>query len=103
MIKKFYRERKEMKTMNVTKEVLNECKKYKDTIMDTVEGILKEKEIKYEVDSKGFGIFVEENEDTLLDMIVDSTGISKTVIKILLLFIPAPNNTKMCLVRLNYK
>lgn len=89
--------------MNVTKEVLNECKNYKDTIMDTVESVLKEKEIKYEIDDRGYGIFVEENEDTLLDTIVNSTGVSKTVIKILLSFIPAPNNNNMCLVRLNYK
>ncbi len=89
--------------MNVTKEVLNECKNYKDTIMDSVESVLKEKKIKYEIDDKGFGIFVEENEDILLDTIVNNTGISKTVIKILLSFIPSPNNDKLCLVRLNYK
>lgn len=89
--------------MNVTKEVLNECKNYKDTIMDSVESVLKEKKIKYEIDNKGFGIFVEENEDILLDTIVNNTGISKTVIKILLSFIPSPNNDKLCLVRLNYK
>ena len=89
--------------MNVTKEVLNERKNYKDTIMDSVESVLKEKKIKYEIDDKGFGIFVEENEDILLDTIVNNTGISKTVIKILLSFIPSPNNDKLCLVRLNYK
>lgn len=89
--------------MNVTKEVLNECKNYKDTIMDSVESVLKEKKIKYEIDDKGFGIFVEENGDILLDTIVNNTGISKTVIKILLSFIPSPSNDKLCLVRLNYK
>lgn len=89
--------------MNVTKEVLNECKNYKDTIMDTVESVLKEKEIKYEIDENGFGIFVEESEDTILDTIVNNSGISKTVIKILLSFIPSPSNNKLCLIRLNYK
>ena len=71
--------------------------------MDSVESVLKEKKIKYEIDNKGFGIFVEENGDILLDTIVNNTGISKTVIKILLSFIPSPNNDKLCLVRLNYK
>lgn len=89
--------------MNVTKEVLNECKNYKDTIMDTVESVLKEKEIKYEIDENGFGIFVEESEDTILDTIVNNSGISKTVIKILLSIIPSPSNNKLCLIRLNYK
>ena len=73
-----------------TKEILNECKKYKDTIMDTVIDILDDNNIKHENHEGGYGLFVEAKSDEVKSLINNNSDIPVTVIKVLLDVIPSP-------------
>lgn len=84
-----------------TKEILNECKKYKDTIMDTVIDILDDNNIKHENHEGGYGLFVEAKSDEVESLINNNSDIPITVIKVLLDVIASPNG-EMSLVRVKY-
>ena len=84
-----------------TKEILNECKKYKDTIMDTVIDILDDNNINHENHEGGYGLFVEAKSDEVKSLINNNSDIPVTVIKVLLDVIPSPNGEKS-LVRVKY-